>query len=92
MHIFDVKMAEGNKPTEDFVLITILANGDAIECVDSTVSLAIMLLSHSTSILTQSCSAIFLRLTSSQHVISCFYVLEMVGMTRDGYMYTLSIK
>ena len=51
-------MAESDKPLEDFVLITILAKGNATEYIVPTVSLVVTFLSHSSSILAQSCSAI----------------------------------
>ena len=50
-------MAEGDELLEDFVLIMVLAKGDAIEYVVPTVSLVVTFLSHS-SILTQSYSTI----------------------------------
>lgn len=50
-------MAEGNKPLEDFALITVLAKGDATKYVVPTVSSVVTFLSHSSSILAQSCFA-----------------------------------
>lgn len=58
MYIFNVKMVEGDKPPEDFVLITVLAKGDATEYMVSTVSSVVKFLSHSSSILVQVCTAI----------------------------------
>ena len=51
-------MVEGDKPLENFVLIIVLAKGDATEYVVPTISLVITFLSHSSPILVQSCSTI----------------------------------
>ena len=51
-------MVAGDKPPEDFVLITILAKRDAIEYVVPMVGLVILFLSQTSSILAQSCSTI----------------------------------
>ena len=51
-------MAESDKPREDFVLITIFVKGDATEYIVPTVSSVVTFLSHSSSILAQSRSAI----------------------------------
>ena len=52
-------MAGGDKPLEDFVLITVLAKGDATEYMVPSVSSVVTFLSRFSSILAQSCSAIF---------------------------------
>ena len=57
-HGMNVKMAVADKPLEDFVLLFISVKGDATKYVVLIVSLVIMFLSHSSSILAQSCSAI----------------------------------
>ena len=51
-------MVGGDKLIEDFVLISILTKGGATECVAPTVSLVVTFLSHPSSILAQSRSAI----------------------------------
>ena len=48
-------MAGGDKPLEDFILITILAKGDVTKYVVPTVSSVVTFLSHTSSILVQSC-------------------------------------
>ena len=51
-------MVGGDKPLEDFVLISVLTKGDVIEYMIPTVSTVIKFLLHSSSILVQSCSSI----------------------------------
>ena len=54
MHIFDVKIARGDKPLEDFVLLTVLDKGDATEYMVPTANLVIPL-----TLFLHSCSNMF---------------------------------
>ena len=60
-------MVGGDKLLEDYVLITILAEGDITKYVVPTVSLVIAFLLHSSSILMQSYSTIFKALMISEY-------------------------
>ena len=76
MHIFYVKMVGGDKPLEDFVLMTVLVKRDATEYVVSHsqfggyVSLTLFL--YSRAVLFR----LFLKHTWSQNVICCFCALD----------------
>ena len=69
-------MVEGDKLLEDFVSITVLAKGDAIEYLVPTVSSVVTFLSHSSSILVQSCSAISEGTHDLKMCISRSYALD----------------